>query len=703
MPTNTGNLTKVKEKLPILNRDLNWLYFNGRVLQEAADERNPLLERLRFLGIFSNNRDEFFRVRVATLNRMLKVERMPYDTPINPKKALKEIGELVQIQEHEFMQVYGNIVHQLGNHNIFIVNENQLTEEQGQSVLKYFHEQVRAYLFPIMISSLKDISSLRDKSIYLAVKLGRNDKALKEDYALIEVPTSTLSRFFILPSNGDKRYIMLLDDVIRYCLSEIFSIFGYNSFSAYTVKLTRDAEIDIDTDVSKSFLEVMKESLKQRKRGIPVRFVYDKSIPDDLLKIITKRLDITKDDPIRGGGRYHNFKDFMGFPNLGHRELENGTFVPLKHKDLPTNRSILSSIRQKDIMLHYPYQSFQYIIDLLREVSIDPKVRSIKMTIYRAAKNSNVINALINAARNGKFVTVFMELQARFDEEANIYWTGRLREEGIKVIHSIPGFKVHCKLMLIRRKENNTNFYYAFLGTGNFNEDTAKVYSDMSLLTCNQKICADVDNAFHLMEENYRPYKFKTLIVAPFSMRNFFIKMLSNEIQNAKKGKEAWAIIKLNSIVDEVMVRKLYKASQAGVKIKLIIRGICTLVPGIPGISDNIEAISIVDRFLEHTRVIVFANGGDNQYFITSADWMIRNFDNRIEVATPIFDPVIKEQLKSFLEIQLADNVKARIIGPGKANQYKHSDGPAIRSQVEVYKYLEGQMTKDEGRGTRDE
>jgi polyphosphate kinase len=393
----------------------------------------------------------------------------------------------------------------------------------------------------------------------------------------------------------------------------------------------------------------------------------------------------------------------MGFPNLGHRELENGTFVPLKHKDLPTNRSILSSIRQKDIMLHYPYQSFQYIIDLLREVSIDPKVRSIKMTIYRAAKNSNVINALINAARNGKFVTVFMELQARFDEEANIYWTGRLREEGIKVIHSIPGFKVHCKLMLIRRKENNTNFYYAFLGTGNFNEDTAKVYSDMSLLTCNQKICADVDNAFHLMEENYRPYKFKTLIVAPFSMRNFFIKMLSNEIQNAKKGKEAWAIIKLNSIVDEVMVRKLYKASQAGVKIKLIIRGICTLVPGIPGISDNIEAISIVDRFLEHTRVIVFANGGDNQYFITSADWMIRNFDNRIEVATPIFDPVIKEQLKSFLEIQLADNVKARIIGPGKANQYKHSDGPAIRSQVEVYKYLEGQMTKDEGRGTRDE
>ncbi|MEI7982436.1 MAG: polyphosphate kinase 1, partial [Bacteroidota bacterium] len=488
----------VKDKFPILNRDLNWLYFNGRVLQEAADDRNPLLERLKFLGIFSNNRDEFFRVRVATLNRMLKVERMPYDTPINPKKALKAIGELVQSQEREFMQVYGEIVKDLGRQNIFIVNENQLSEEQGQSVLRYFHEQVRAFLFPIMISSLKDISTLRDKSIYLAVILGRKDKAIKEDYALIEVPTTTLSRFFILPSDGDKRYIMLLDDVIRYCLSEIFSIFGYDSFSAYTVKLTRDAEIDIDNDVSKSFLEVMKESLKQRKRGIPVRFVYDKSIPEDLLKIITKRLEITKDDPIRGGGRYHNFKDFMGFPNLGHRELEYEPFIPLKHKDLPANRSILSSIRQKDIMLHYPYQSFQYIIDLLREASIDPKVRSIKMTIYRAAKNSNVINALINAARNGKFVTVFMELQARFDEEANIYWTGRLRDEGVKVIHSIPGFKVHCKLLLIRRKEQAINFHYAFLGTGNFNEDTAKIYSDLSLLTCNQKICADVDNAFHL-------------------------------------------------------------------------------------------------------------------------------------------------------------------------------------------------------------
>lgn len=682
----------LKEKLPILNRDLNWLHFNGRVLQEAADPRNPLLERLKFLGIFSNNRDEFFRVRVATLNRLMKVERSHYDTPVNPRKALREIAEVVQTQEKEFQQIYEKIVGELATHNIFIINEQQITRTQGVFIRKYFQEKVRVCLFPIMISSLKDISSLRDKSIYLAVVLGRNDKALKEDYALIEVPTKTLSRFLILPSEGNKRFIILLDDIIRYCLSEIFSVFGYNTFSAYTVKVTRDAEIDIDTDVAKSFLEVMTESLKQRKRGVPVRFVYDQSIPQDLLRIITRRLDITKDDPIRGGGRYHNFKDFMGFPNLDHRELEYEPFVPLDHKDLPHDRSILSSIRNKDILLHYPYQSFQYIIDLLREVSIDPKVRSIKMTIYRAAKNSGVINALINAARNGKYVTVFMELQARFDEEANIYWTERLREEGVRVIHGTPGFKVHCKLILIRRKENNSNVFFSFLGTGNFNEDTARVYADVSLLTANQKICTDVVNAFHLMEENYRPFKFKTLVVAPFQMRNFYIKLLNREIKNALSGKEAWAIIKLNSLVDSAMVKKLYRASQAGVKIKLIIRGICTLVPGLPGISENIEAISIVDRFLEHARVIVFCNDGNHQYFITSADWMVRNFDNRIEVATPIFDLAIKEQLRQMLQIQLSDNVKARLIGPGTPNVYKTNDNLPFQSQVEMYNLLKKEL-----------
>lgn len=677
-----------KTKNTILNREISWLHFNGRVLQEAADPRNPLIERLKFLGIFSNNRDEFFRVRVATLNRMIRVNHLHYDTYINPRKILKEVTEIVQSQEKDFIRIYEDIVRELAQHDILIVNEQELSEEQGEFVRRYFMDKVRVALFPIMITNLRDLTTLRDKSIYLAVTLGHSANKSKHDYALIEVPTKTISRFLILPNKGERKFVILLDDVIRFCLSEIFSIFGYDTFAAFTVKITRDAELDFDTDVSKSFLEIISDSLKQRKRGIPVRFVYDRAIPDDLLKIITKRLGITKDDPIRGGGRYHNFKDFMYFPNLGHPELENEPMPPLRHADLPTNKSILSVIRQKDVMLHFPYQSFQYIIDLLREASIDPKVRSIKITIYRAARNSSVINALINASRNGKFVTVFMELQARFDEEANIFWTERLREEGVKVIHGIPGFKVHSKLILIRRKESNINKFYSFIGTGNFNEDTARIYADDSLLTSNAEICLDVINAFHLMEATYKPYKFRTLIMAPFHMRNHFLKLLNREIRNAEEGKHSWVIIKLNNLVDEATVKKLYKASQAGVKIKLIIRGICVLVPGIPGLSENIEAISIVCRFLEHSRVIVFANDGDPRYYITSADWMIRNFDNRIEVACPVFDKSIQAEIQHMLDIQLRDNTKARIIGQGSPNRYKSTPEPEVKSQTEIYQYL---------------
>ena len=679
-------MKKKKNDIELLNREISWLHFNGRVLQEAADTRNPLLERLKFLGIFSNNRDEFFRVRVATLNRMLKVDTTHYDTPIDPKQVLKEIVSIVQTQEKDFIRIYEEIVQELAKHNIHIVNETQLTKEQGKFVRKYFQEKVRTSLFPMMITSIRDISSLVDKSIYLAVTLGRSKHPEKIDYALIELPTRQVSRFLILPEEGKSKFVILLDDVIRFCLDEIFSVFGYDEFAAYTVKVTRDAELDIDTDVSKSFLEIMSESLKQRKKGIAVRFVYDASIPSDLLKIILKKVEITREDPIRGGGRYHNFKDFMGFPNLGHPELEYEAMPALPHKDLPPNQSILSIIRVKDVMLHYPYQSFRYIIDLLREASIDPKVRSIKMTIYRAAKNSNVINALINAARNGKFVSVYMELQARFDEEANIFWTERLREEGVKVIHSIPGFKVHCKLLLIRGKEGSKNLLYSMISTGNFNEDTARVYADDCLLTSDPQICADVYNAFHQMETAYKPFKYKSLVLSPFSMRTFFIRLINQEIRHAREGKEAWMIIKLNNLVDEAIIRKLYKASREGVRIKLIIRGICVLVPGVKGLSEEIEGISIVDRFLEHSRVLVFANGGEPQYYITSADWMVRNFDNRIEVACPVKDPSICREIQSMLELQLADNVKARILGPKEPNQYRNGGDRKIRSQAETYR-----------------
>jgi len=680
---------KKKQDIELLNREISWLHFNGRVLQEAADTRNPLLERLKFLGIFSNNRDEFFRVRVATLNRMMKVDSGYHDIPDDPRKILREILSIVQTQEKNFIRIYDEIVSELAKHGIHIIDETHLSKDQGAFVRKYFQEKVRVLLFPMMISSIKDISSLVDKSIYLAITLGRSTQPGKTDYALIELPTRQVSRFLILPEEGNHKYVILLDDVIRFCLDEIFSVFGYDRFAAYTVKVTRDAELDIDTDVSKSFLESMTESLKQRKKGIAVRFVYDQSIPSELLKIILKRVDVTKKDPIRGGGRYHNFKDFMSFPNFGHPELEYKPMPPLPHKDLPRNQSILAVMSRKDIMLHYPYQSFQYIIDLLREASIDTRIKSIKMTIYRAAKNSNVINALINAARNGKFVTVYMELQARFDEEANISWTERLREEGVKVIHSIPGFKVHSKLLLIRGKENKKDLLYSMISTGNFNEDTAKVYAADCLLTCHPQICADVYNAFHQMETAYKPYKYKALVLAPFSMRNFFIRLIQQEIRNVREGKEAWIIIKLNNLVDEIIFRKLYKASQEGVKVKLLVRGICVLVPGVPGLSENIEGTGIVDRFLEHSRVLVFCNSGDPQYYITSADWMVRNFDNRIEVACPVFDPAIREEIRAMLELQMADNVKARIIGHKEHNLYKPSPGDPVRSQTETYRYFQ--------------
>lgn len=674
-----------------IDREISWLNFNERVLQEAADDSTPLIERIKFLGIFSNNLDEFFRVRVATLNRMANVSRKNYKSiDFDPKEIIHEIAQIDEKHQQIFSSVWHNIVEKLEEQDIYIVDETNLSQEQGEYVLNYFRENVRPHLFPLMLDNLTATSSLKDKSIYLAILLKNSINTIKERYALMEVPTPPVSRFVILPANGNKKYIILLDDVIRYCLSDIFSIFGYDTFEAYTIKLTRDAELDIDNDVSKSFLETMVESLKQRRKGSPVRFIYDKSIPENLLKALVTKMNFSKNDSLTKGGRYHNFKDFMSFPNVGPAELEYPIAHPLLHKDLSINKSIFKTIRHKDVMLHFPYQSFQYIIDLLREASIDPKVKSIRMTIYRAAKNSNVINALINAARNGKEVTVFLELQARFDEEANIYWSKKLSDEGVRIIHSIPGFKVHCKLILIRRKEKEKNVYYANIGTGNFNEETAKVYADDSLLTANPDITSDVLKVFELFEANYKQQRFKTLIVAPFQMRNFFIRQLNNEIKNAQTGKEAFAIIKLNSLVDEKIIAKLYLASQAGVKIRLIVRGSCTLNPGITNLSENIEGISIVDKYLEHSRVIIFANGGDEQYYITSGDWMIRNFDNRIEVACPIFDKDIRKELKTMLDIQLKDNCKARIINNSTPNCYK-TNGTKVRkrAQVEIYNYLQ--------------
>ena len=678
-------------KFQFINREISWLSFNERVLQEAADERIPLLERLRFLGIFSNNLDEFFRVRVATLRRLKDFQfEDPDSVGFDPGKILLRINEIDQKHQARFEEIHKKLIRGLEKEKIFLIDEKQITADQGAFITQFFRDQVRANLFPVMIKNFKRSSFLRDRSIYLAVHLQKKSRPAKEDFALIKVPTSNASRFVILPKKGDKNYIMLLDDVIRFNLAEIFSIFTYDVFHAYSIKLTRDAELDIDNDVSKSFMERMTESLKQRKKGRPVRFIYDQQIPPPLLELLTQRLKITEKDSIIPGGRYQNFKDYMEFPNVGGPQLEYPPAPPLPHPDLAGSRSILATLGQKDVMLHFPYQAFQYIIDLLREASIDPGVRSIKMTLYRVAKSSRVINALINAARNGKKVTVFLELQARFDEKANILWSEKMQEEGVNIIHGIPGLKVHSKLILIKRKEKKENVLYANIGTGNFNEETARLYCDDSLLTSNSRITREVEKVFGLFEKTYySPVTFKTLVVSPFRTRRFIIRLIDNEIRNAKSGKAAFIFLKLNSLVDESLVKKLYQASQAGVKCRLNVRGICVLVPGVAGLSENIEAISIVDRFLEHSRVFIFHNDGEERFFISSADLMVRNLDHRIEVGCPVYDKELQEELRTMMEIQWKDNEKARIIDKNQQNNYRKTNPEnPVRSQVAIYEFF---------------
>ena len=675
-----------------INREITWLDFNERVPQEAMDETTPLIDRVKFMGIYSNNRDEFFRVRVATQRRVLNYELKNEILGNTTAEILEEISQIVETQELKLNKTWENIYIKLKEENIFLLDETQLNAEQGAFVHRYFSEQVRPVLFPLMLDKYTNLNTLKDATIHLAVVLKKkNDRNLYS--ALIAVPTDQMSRFIILPEDGNKQFIILLDDVIRFCLEDIFSVFGYNSYKAYTIKFTRDAEMDIDNDVSKSFLELMSESVKQRKKGEPVRFVYDEKIPETLLKLLMKKFNISKRDNVRAGGRYHNFKDFMGFPDLGRSDLRYPPFPPLQHPELPPHKSIIDVIREKDIMLHYPYQSFRYIIDLLREASIDPQVRAIKMTFYRAAEGSSLMNALINAARNGKEVTVFMELQARFDEEANIYWTNKLQEEGVKVIQTIPGFKVHSKLLQIRRNENGVNVYYANISTGNFNESTAKVYADDSLLTGNQDITTEVNKVFHLFESKFIMPTFDNLIVAPFNIRKFFLEMLDNEIKNAAAGKEAWAILKMNSISDKKIALKVYEAAQAGVKLKMIVRGICIIDPGEPEITENLEAFSIVDRYLEHSRVFVFCNGGDHKYFIASADWMPRNFDHRVEVVCPIMDTGIQNELMDMLQIQMKDNTQARYLRRINMNEYRKTKDPEPhRAQFEIYDYLKAKL-----------
>ena len=674
-----------------INREISWLSFNERVLQEAADPNTPLFERIRFIGIFSNNLDEFFRVRVATVRRMVDIGKDEENLmgKLTPGELHDEIQKIVIQQQHKVQDIFIDILEELNKNNISIINEKVLTHSQGIFIKKYFYEKVLSNLVPIMLHKKNKFPYLRERSVYLAVKLSKKSDPEDYVYSLIRIPGRSVPRFIVLPKEGKKTFIMMLDDLIRYCFDDLFFYFDYDNYESYTIKITRDAELDIDDDISKSFMEKMSTSLKKRKTGKPVRLIYDREMPDDLKRFIFKKMKIDPEENAIPGGKYHNQKDFMNFPEIGKKRHYYPKLPPFRHKDLPPHTSILKVLRKKDVMLHYPYQTFNHFIDFLREAAIDPSVREIGITIYRVASDSKVINALLNAIRNGKTVTVVIEIQARFDEEANILWSNKLQEEGANVINGIPDMKVHSKLAWIKRKEESGFKNYAYIGTGNFHEGTALVYSDEGLLTSDPRLADEVENLFDFFKHNYKHFKYEHLIVSPFHMRDFFNKCIDREIELAKKGKDAWMILKMNSLIAPRMMQKLYQASQEGVKIQLIVRGIFGMQIGKKGLSENITAISIVDKYLEHSRIFLFGNGGKEKMFISSADWMPRNLNRRIEVACPIYNNDIKAELKEMLNIQLKDNLKARILDPELLNRYNVGDlDNKFRAQEDYYNFI---------------
>jgi len=693
----------MKTKNTYVNRELSWLKFNARVLQEAADEKVPLLERLRFAGIFSNNLDEFFKVRYATVKRVAMNESSDKELGVHAKELLEEITkEVIQLQD-ESLSIINTITEELEKEQIFIVNEKTLLPEHEAFVNTYFYDKVRPALFTIILNDLEKFPQLKDDVAYLAVKMTLKEdekasgvqkffssKAYKEkiQYALIELPT-TLNRFIELPQVDDKHYIIMLDDVIRFCLHLIFSIFNYESLSANMIKITRDAELDIDDDLSKSFVEKISSSVEDRRKGAPVRFVYDKTIDKDTLHFLIEKMGIVNTDSVIPGGRYHNRRDYMSFPSLGRTDLTYAPIHPLPVKGLTSEESLLKKIAEKDYLQFTPYHTFSNIIWFLREAALDPKVKSVKITIYRLAKNSQVVNSLINAVKNGKKVTVQIELQARFDEESNIRYAEQLKAEGVKLIFGVRGLKVHSKICVIEREEGKGIKRYGFISTGNFNESTAKVYTDYTLFTANQDILKEVNKVFNFFETNYNIQKYKHLIVSPHYTKKILKQLIDEEIKNAKAGKEAYIKLKMNNITSYKMIDKLYEASRAGVKIQMIVRGICCLVPGIEGMSENIEVISIVDKFLEHPRLFIFGNNGNPKMYISSADWMTRNISFRVEVGCPIYDEAIKQELIDTFEISWADNVKARVIDQAQDNHYRPHTLPAQRSQVALYEYYQ--------------
>jgi polyphosphate kinase len=690
-----------KMKRRTIARDISWLSFNGRVLQEAADQSVPLRERIKFLGIFSNNMDEFFRVRVATLKRMIEYSgkaKINMHLELAPDKILDEIQSIVLEQQGEFNYIWESIVLELEKEKIYLVTEKEINKDQQKFVQNYFEEEIRSNIIPLMLESIPQFPYLRDKSIYLGVVLSRKDGAMKKKYALIEIPSRVLGRFVLLPSaSADEHPIILLEDIIRYNLRNIFSYFGYDRYQSWIFKVTKDAEIDIDNDISTTLIQKIEKGLRNRRKGKPVRFVYDKEMDEGLLQYLIKRLNLTKKGDLIPGGRIHNFKHFMDFPDVFSKKGQRKK--PFTHPYLVKAPRVTDIILDQDIMLHFPYHSFSPVIDMLREAAIDPSVTAIKITGYRLSSNSKIINALVNAVRNGKSVTVMLELRARFDEEANLEWKERLEDEGVKVLIGIPNLKVHAKLCLIKKRVSNRTIHYGFISTGNLNERTAMIYGDHCLLTANRHIMADVNRLFNYIEKwkdgTAQLKTCKNLIPCPIFLRRELLKMINKEIKNAKSNKPASIFLKMNSLSDEELIYKLYDAARAGVEIKLVVRGIFCMFSENKKFIKPVMAISIIDEYLEHARIFIFHNGGKEKVFISSADWMVRNLDHRVEATCPILDQNIQQELKDILNIQLSDNVKARWLDNELTNKYKRDKSQKkIRAQIEIYSYLHQKIAK---------
>lgn len=669
-----------------INREISWLQFNARVLQEASDETVPLIERLRFLGIFSNNLDEFFKVRYATVKRIVEAGKGGKNAlgGIRAKELLEIITQIVIKQQSESLGVLKNIKSKLDSENIHIVDETQIDNNQHDFIKDYFLRQVSPALVTIILNDSVLLPNLKDSAAYLAVRmLMSNDD---RQFALIEIPKN-INRFVELPMQGDKNYIIMIDDVLRYCLSDIFNIFDYKSISAHMIKITRDAELDFESDLSKSFIDKISDSVKHRQIGEPVRFVYDKTIHNETLEYLMSKMGIDTTDSIIPGGRYHNRRDYMGFPSLGRTDLLYDKIEPLPIKGLSLEASIFEAIKKKDYLLYAPYQTFSYVVKFLREAALDPNVKTIKITIYRLAEISHIASSLINAAINGKSVTVSIELQARFDEQANIEYAEQMEREGINLIFGVQGLKVHSKMCVIEREENEKIRRYGFISTGNFNESTAKIYTDHTLFTSDQKILKDVNKIFSFFETNYKIYRYKHLITSPHYTQSSVFKLIDKEIAHVKSGNEGFIRLKMNSISSYKMIDKLYEASRAGVKIQMIVRGICCLIPGVKGMSENIEVISVIDKFLEHSRIYMFNNNGHTKVYISSADWMTRNIENRVEVSCPIYDDDIKQEIIDTFDLCWNDNVKARLLNTSIENEYRINDKEKVRSQFAIYDY----------------